>query len=380
MLRVQRQAADLDRHLGLGVALAFLLVVVVVDLFEVSSSDSNPSGSSASSPSSAPSGSQATVAAVTVSASSTGATSWTRNTRAPRSYASTSVATVAAEPLGRIGAAGQPPEKALTARPDQDGTADRDQLRQPAQQLEIVLGRLAEPDPRVEQDPLLGDAMVGREAQPLLQERLDLGDDVVVARIALHRPRRAEHVHQAQLRSVLPDELGDLRRRPQRRDVVDHRRTRLERGRRRPSPWRCRSRSGPPRPRYPGNQPLDHRQHPAQLLARRSTGSAPGRVDSPPISRIAAPSALQLRPWPIAASRLEVPPPSENESGVTLTTPITRTRLRRSRGTLSRRLGHCASGSYGLVWPAAGAGVLLPRQPPPSPGRCCCRRSSGSSS
>ena len=52
------------------------------------------------------------------------------------------------------------------------------------------------------------------------------------------------------------------------------------------------------------------------------TGSAPGRVDSPPTSRIAAPSAASRRPWVTAASRSNHSPPSENESGVTLTTPM----------------------------------------------------------
>src|SRR3954454_2153169 len=55
-----------------------------------------------------------------------------------------------------------------------------------------------------------------------------------------------------------------------------------------------------------------------------STGSAPGRVDSPPTSRIAAPSAASSRPCATASSWSSHSPPSENESGVTLTTPMTR--------------------------------------------------------
>src|SRR4051794_33156653 len=53
------------------------------------------------------------------------------------------------------------------------------------------------------------------------------------------------------------------------------------------------------------------------------TDWAPGRVDSPPTSRISAPSAASSSPWRIAASGSRYRPPSENESGVTLTTPIT---------------------------------------------------------
>src|SRR5689334_12300026 len=49
---------------------------------------------------------------------------------------------------------------------------------------------------------------------------------------------------------------------------------------------------------------------------------APGRVDSPPMSRMSAPSASSSSPWAIAASGSTYLPPSENESGVTLTTPM----------------------------------------------------------
>src|SRR5204863_368624 len=49
-----------------------------------------------------------------------------------------------------------------------------------------------------------------------------------------------------------------------------------------------------------------------------------GRVDSPPTSRIAAPSAARSLPWAIAAPGSSQRPPSEKESGVTLTMPMTR--------------------------------------------------------
>ena len=53
------------------------------------------------------------------------------------------------------------------------------------------------------------------------------------------------------------------------------------------------------------------------------TGSAPGRVDSPPMSKISAPWATSSSAWATAASVLRNFPPSEKESGVTLTMPIT---------------------------------------------------------
>src|SRR5688500_2244491 len=58
--------------------------------------------------------------------------------------------------------------------------------------------------------------------------------------------------------------------------------------------------------------------------SRSVTGSAPGRVDSPPMSSRSAPSNASRRPWLTAASRSRNAPPSENESGVTLSTPMMR--------------------------------------------------------
>src|SRR4051794_17396826 len=54
------------------------------------------------------------------------------------------------------------------------------------------------------------------------------------------------------------------------------------------------------------------------------TGAAPGRVDSPPTSMIAAPWTTVLPAWRTAASWSNHSPPSENESGVTLRTPMMR--------------------------------------------------------
>src|SRR4051812_10313258 len=53
-----------------------------------------------------------------------------------------------------------------------------------------------------------------------------------------------------------------------------------------------------------------------------STRCAPGRVDSPPTSMMSAPSARICTACPTAVSRSVYRPPSENESGVTLSTPM----------------------------------------------------------
>ena len=60
------------------------------------------------------------------------------------------------------------------------------------------------------------------------------------------------------------------------------------------------------------------------ISSSAATAAAPGRVDSPPMSRRSAPSNASRSPWAIAASASENAPPSENESGVTLTTPMIR--------------------------------------------------------
>src|SRR5579864_1841693 len=68
-------------------------------------------------------------------------------------------------------------------------------------------------------------------------------------------------------------------------------------------------------------------------ITRRSssaalTGAAPGRVDSPPTSMKAAPSPAMRKAWRTAVAVSKNSPPSENESGVTLSTPMTTGRLR----------------------------------------------------
>jgi hypothetical protein len=61
------------------------------------------------------------------------------------------------------------------------------------------------------------------------------------------------------------------------------------------------------------------------------TGSAPGRVDSPPMSTRSAPSSTSWAPWATAAPASSNIPPSLNESGVTFTMPITSVRPPRVR-------------------------------------------------
>jgi hypothetical protein len=79
----------------------------------------------------------------------------------------------AGQPIADL-AAGEAPEKPLARRADHDGEAERDDLLEPAQKLEVVLGRLAEPDAGVEVDALLRHALPDREGDALLQVCLDV--------------------------------------------------------------------------------------------------------------------------------------------------------------------------------------------------------------
>src|SRR5947199_2932850 len=87
-----------------------------------------------------------------------------------------------------LGAAREAPQKALAGSSDDDRAPDRDDLVEPAEQLEVVVGRLPESDPRVEPDVLLFHSLAHRELAPILEEGLHLRDDVVVARVVLHPP------------------------------------------------------------------------------------------------------------------------------------------------------------------------------------------------
>ncbi len=73
------------------------------------------------------------------------------------------------------------------------------------------------------------------------------------------------------------------------------------------------------------------------LDARHGCVTAPGRVDSPPTSTMPAPASAIATPWAIAASGCCHRPPSLNESGVTLSTPmISVTRCLRRRWSPAR--------------------------------------------
>ena len=108
-------------------------------------------------------------ASATRSACAIGATSCTRTTSAPLATAITLEAIVPPRRSLDRGAVDLADE-ALARGADDDRAAEVAQLAQPRQQLEVVLERLAEADPGVDRDPLLGDAGGERELDPLGEE------------------------------------------------------------------------------------------------------------------------------------------------------------------------------------------------------------------
>jgi hypothetical protein len=72
------------------------------------------------------------------------------------------------------------------------------------------------------------------------------------------------------------------------------------------------------------------------------TGGAPGRVDSPPMSMMSAPSTIIRSAWRSASPRIANLPPSEKESGVTFRMPITN-----GRSKVSVKRPHCSGSGVG---------------------------------
>ena len=151
------------------------------------------------------------------------------------------------------------PERALAREPDQHRSPDRDEHVQTPDELEILRRRLAEADPGIEADTLLGDAGRDREPKPLLEEGGHLGSNVLVARVDLHGAWLALHVHQAEIGAALRHDLGQIGVAPQRGDVVDELDAELERA---PGDLALRRVD---RERH-AVEPLEHGNDPAELL------------------------------------------------------------------------------------------------------------------
>ena len=171
----------------------------------------------------------------------------------------------------------QAAEKSLPRHPHHHGAAQRHDLVQPPQQLEVVLARLAEADAGIGPDAPCGDTLAPCKLQSLLEKAITSDDAVLVARVTCivrGSPRMC---------IALTSAPNSHRRRHagvphQRGHVVDHRRPggdggaatsafeeSIETGDRAAA-------AAPPSPASPAATPP------------RAHRGEPGRVDSPPTS------------------------------------------------------------------------------------------------
>ena len=175
---------------------------------------------------------------------------------------------------------------------------------------------LPKPMPGSSQTRSSSDALPHGERESLLEERLHLGDDVVVARVVLHGARLAEHVHEAAIGAATRRPAGHAGVEAEGGDVVDDRGAGSQGGAR-PRPawwcrWTARSPAAASRSTTGITRELLRRRRPAPRPAgwtrRRCRASPPPPAEPPPV--------LHRR----VASRNS--PPSEKESGVTFMTPM----------------------------------------------------------
>ena len=230
-------------------------------------------------------------------------------------------------------------ERALAREPDEHGAAERHERVEAAQELEVLVGRLPEADARVDADPLLGDAAARPRTRPAPRGRPTHRPRRRRIEGDLHRPRLALHVHETDdTRHASATTSAMLRVAAKRGDVVDDLGAELQRAPRDDGLGGVdRDRESREAPRAPARC--------ARAPPRPRRGAAPGRVDSPPTSTSAAPSAASRLPWSTAAPGSTKRPPSEKLSGVTLSTPITDGRGQRSSNDVSAAIARSVAPS-----------------------------------
>lgn len=153
-----------------------------------------------------------------------------------------------------------PAEKRLARGPDEDREPEGHDFVEAVEQFQVVIHRLAEPDPGVEKDPLACHTGVERHLRAALEKGPHLRDHVAVPGVILHRPRLAAHVHEA---DVAPG-FGDEVRHPggtERPDVVDERRADRDRRARHGRLHGVHGHAGAGR-----HQAFDHGHNPPQFL------------------------------------------------------------------------------------------------------------------
>ena len=217
-------------------------------------------------------------AAATASASTVSRTSCARIIDAPRSNAATAAASEPRHrPCGRPSLAQDLPERALPRDPDRapayPARPNSSSRRTSSRFWSAVLPKPIPGSTQIRSSPI---PLFDGERKALLEEGQHIGDDVVVMRSDLHRPRRALHVHETDERVSVSDDRGHVRVVAQGGDVVDEDGPQLESAAA-IAAGSCRSKRKPA-------EPLEHRHHARDLLRcgdRRSprTGRFAANVD-----------------------------------------------------------------------------------------------------
>lgn len=123
----------------------------------------------------------------------------------------------------------QASDERFTRRPHDDRTPKPQHLIEMLKQQEIMGHRFAKPKPRINQDALRRDPALLGALDGIRQPRRDLTDDIAIARPVLHGPWRASHVHEHHRHTRMSHDRSHRGIATERRHVVDHRRTGLDR-------------------------------------------------------------------------------------------------------------------------------------------------------
>ena len=159
------------------------------------------------------------------------------------------------------------------------------------EQRQIVDDAFAETEARIDSDPRDVDAGLTACRDARREELADFGHDIVVVRRVLHGARFALHVHETNAGTAYS---RPRRSRParQRADIIDDVRARFAG---RPHDLGLAGVDGNEDRRF---APQDfHDGDDARELFVDNAAAAPGRVDSPPMSMMAAPSSIMRRAW-----------------------------------------------------------------------------------
>ncbi len=156
-----------------------------------------------------------------------------------------------------------PREKAFARRADQDRQAQPMQRAHLRQQCRRLVRRLGEAESGVEHQPVAIDPRPNRRIDARLQLVEHVEQQIVIRRVGLHRLRIAAHMHQHHRHLRIARDIERVFVMRQRADVVEHRRTRVERG-----PHRRRV-ARVDRNRPVGRQRAQYRQHATQLFFDR---------------------------------------------------------------------------------------------------------------